>query len=129
MTNGHRELDAMIAQIKSIGELAHGSAPAVAEAVETVLRKQVKAGRSAEGAPWQKTQEGAQPLVNAAKALAVVAVGNTVFARLKGPEARHHLGTARGGVVRSILPVDGLPKPLADAIRGAVVETFKDRFQ
>jgi hypothetical protein len=129
MTNGARELDDMLARIRGLSELTLGSAPAVADAVETVIRKQIKQGRSAEGETWQKTKEGGRPLQRAEKALAVVAVGQTVFARLTGPEARHNSGTARGGVVRPILPVEGLPRDMVEAIRDAVVAEFKDRVQ
>lgn len=126
MANGFAELDAQIARLRAMGELPRRAAPAAAEAVEDVLHRQIAAGVDPNGKAWEPRQEdGEKPLRNAAQALAVVAVGTTVFARLKGPEARHHLGTAKGGTVRRILPVRGIPAPMARVIANALAEEFR----
>jgi hypothetical protein len=126
VANGFAALDAQIARLQAVGDLPRRAAPAAAEAVEDELRRQIRAGVDPQGASWKPREEdGGKPLRNAAQALAVVPIGTTVLARLKGPEARHHKGTAKGGTIRRILPVSGLPLPWARAIKRALVEEFE----
>lgn len=126
MSNGFSELDAQIERLQALEDFPRKAAPDVAEALEDELHAQIKRGEGPDGRPWEPRQEdGEKPLQNAAKALAVVPIGTTVFARLKGPEARHHKGTAKGGTIRRILPVKGIPNPMVRAIK----RVLKDRFE
>lgn len=124
MSSGDTQLNSMLEKLRRLPELATQAAPKVAEAVRDELEKSIAAGTTPEGKAWERTKDGKQPLEGAAKALAVVAVGSTVFARLTGHIARHHLGRARGGVVRPILPTEGLPKDMAKAIKTVLVDEF-----
>lgn len=126
MSDGFSELDAQIARLQELEDLPRKVAPDVAQALEDELHAQIARGQGPDGRAWEPRQEdGGKPLRNAAKALAVVPIGTTVFARLKGPEARHHLGIAKGGVVRRILPVRGIPNPMVRAIKRVIVEHFQ----
>ena len=125
MADGFAELDAMLARIQAVADLPRRAAPAVAEALEDELHAQIARGEGPDGEKWAPRQDGGAPLQNAAKALAVVPIGTTVFARLKGPEARHHRGIARGAVVRRILPVRGIPNPMVRAIKAALKREFE----
>jgi hypothetical protein len=126
MTDTLHELDAHIARVRQLPGLVKTAAPEVARVVERELRAQIARAQTPDGAPWAPRQDGGQPLEAADKALAVVAVGKRVFARLTGHIARHHKGIARGGIVRQILPGSGkLPQKLAQAVADELAVQFK----
>lgn len=115
------------ARVKELGTLVSTHTPVeVAEVVEEFFEDQIKSGLDPDGKPWQKRQDGGQPLQNAAKALTVVPVGTTIFARLKGHVAMHHRGLAKGGIVRQIFPTRGIPRKLADKIKTVVTAQFNE---
>jgi hypothetical protein len=122
--NELEQLDAMIATIGKLPELGKRAAGGVALAVETELQRTIAQGTTPDGKPWQPTKDGARPLTGAAKALAVVPVGTTIYVRLTGPEARHHLGRGRGGVVREVIPIKTIPAAMASAIRAELARHF-----
>jgi hypothetical protein len=123
--SGDAELDAMIARIRKLPQLGRMAAPEVARAVEAEAERTIAAGTTPDGTPWapKKSGEG-QPLANAAKALGVVALGSTIFMKLNGPEARHHLGRVKGGTARQIIPTKDIPPPMAAAIREVLTRKF-----
>lgn len=124
--SGFRALEAMIERAKALGAVASDVAKQVAPALRAELVGNIAAGRGPDGEAWQKTQEGAVPLRNAAKALTVVAQGPVVVATLEGPEARHHSGTARGRIKRRILPSSRrIPKKTVEAIRAAFARAVR----
>lgn len=124
--SGLDQLDAMIASIRKIPELGRTAAPDVARVVRAELERTIAAGTTPNGEQWKPTKEGARPLQNAANALHVAAVGSTVYVLLTGPEARHHLGRARGGIAREILPTSRkLPPPMAAAINDELTKHFR----
>lgn len=118
------DLDAMIATIRKLPELGKQAAPDLALAIENELQRTIAAGTTPDGEPWKLTKDGDKPLTHAAKAMTVVAVGSTIFVRLTGPEARHHLGRGRGGVVRQVIPTDHIPAKMADAMRSVLARHF-----
>ncbi len=124
MPDGFAELDAMIARIRKLPELAKSAAPDVARAVEAELHRTIAAGTTPDGKPWAPKQDGGKPLGGAAEALTVVAVGSTVLVHLRGPEARHHLGWAKGGTARPIIPVKDIPPAMVTAIKAVLAKHF-----
>lgn len=123
--DGFAELDAMIARIRELPMLAKSAAPDVARAVQAELHRTISAGTTPDGKPWAPTQAGGKPLAGAADALTVVAVGSTVIVKLRGPEARHHLGWARGGIERPIIPSKTIPPAMAQAVKAVLVKHFE----
>lgn len=121
---GFAALDDMIARVRKLPELVERAAPDIAHALEQELEQQVSRGQDPEGRAWQARQDGGQPLRYAGKSLAVVAVGKTVYARLRGVEARHHLGRARGGIERQILPRKLTPR-IAELVRRKLEDAFR----
>lgn len=122
------ELDAMIARLRELPKLATEAAPDVAASVEREIEAQISAGVDPNGRAWAPKKDGTgKPLRTAGKALAVVPLGSTIYARLRGHVARHHLGRARGGTVRQILPVDGIPPRIISAIRTVLAEHFTNK--
>lgn len=124
MADGLAQLDAMIATIGALPNLTRDAASDVADAVRAELRRTIAAGTTPDGKPWQPTLDGERPLRHAADALHVGAVDSTIYVRLAGPEARHHLGRARGGKVRQVIPVDKVPDRMGEAIRAVLVKRF-----
>lgn len=123
---GTEQLDAMIAKIRRIPEIAKRAAPSVAEVVRESILETIAAGTDASGKPWEpRKADGGKPLANAAKRLKVAAVGTRIIAGITGPEARHHRGVARGGIIRGILPVSLTPK-LAEGVRRVLVKHFRE---
>jgi hypothetical protein len=127
MASGHEALDAHIARLRTLGtSFVRDAAPEIADACRGVLERQIAAGVDPNGKPWPAKKDGeGKPLAHAADALVVVPVGTTVFMRLKGPEARHHKGIAKGGTVRRILPVVDIPAPMSRAITSVLNERFE----
>jgi hypothetical protein len=128
--DGNAELEAMIAKIRSIPGLARRAAPDVADAVRAELVRTIEAGTTPAGVPWQPRQDdGGKPLAEAVKALRVAPIGTRIFCLVRGHIARHHLGRARGGIYRNVLPIKGIPAPMVKAIRGVLVEHFNGTVQ
>lgn len=124
--NDLAQLDAMIATISKLPEVTKRAANDVAIAIEAELQRTIAAGTTPDGEPWQRTKDGAQPLTGAAKALTVVAVGTTIYLRLVGPEARHHLGRGRGGISREVIPTKRIPATMASAMRAELAKHFAE---
>lgn len=106
-------LDAMIARVRSLPDLGKRAAPEVAEMMRDELERTIGAGQSPDGTPLKLTLEGATPLTGAAKMLGVGAVGATIYVRMRGIEAAHHMGWVRGGNARQLIPVKVLPPRMA----------------
>lgn len=123
MSLGDQKLEAMIAKIRSLPQLAKEAAPEVARALRGDLEEQINKGTDPEGKPWKLTQEGEKPLKNAAKALRVTHLGSRVIFALEGVEARHSLGRVKGGERRQILP-ETLPASWSETIQEVVSDAF-----
>jgi hypothetical protein len=120
------ELDAMIAKIQSLSQLAKQAAPDVADAVHEAIVKTIEAGTDPEGKAWApRKADGGRPLAGAAQAVKAAAIGTRILVRVAGPEARHHLGRARGGVYRGIIPTRLTPR-LAECVRDVLVQHFNE---
>jgi len=111
------EIDDMIARLRGLGKAARDAVPEIAEECRKVIATNVAAQRGPDGEPWPKSKDRRPVLVDAAKNMSAQAVGGAALLVLNGPEARHHLGIARGKVLRRILPSKGIPAPMAEAIR------------
>jgi hypothetical protein len=123
---GLDQLDDMIARVASLDGFTRAVAPDIATAIEAEIHKTIAAGTSSDGVAWAPTKTGEQPLRHAADAVAVVAVGTTVFVRVRGPEARHHLGRGRGGLARPIIPVGEISPRMAAAVQGVLAQRFQE---
>jgi len=128
--NGDAELDAMIRKIRAIPGLARRAAPDVADAVKAELNKSIAAGTAPDGTPWRRRKaDGEKPLADAGEALFVAAVGKRIVCHVRGYIARHTLGRARGGIVRRVLPLKGVPPALAKAITAELTARFNDEMK
>lgn len=125
MSNGDAQLREIIARVGKLGTIAKEAAPDAADAVRKALKASAAAHTTPDGKPWQLTKEGDKPLDNAPSEIFVAAVGSTVFVKLKGKSARHHLGRARGRIVREVIPERGIPAPVGNAIGNVLDEHFQ----
>ena len=107
-------------------ELAHDLAPVGAAKLDTLLRENISAGVGPDGKAWPLRQDGGKALPDAGDHLTVRAVGTVILARLEGPPALHHLGIARGRVVRQIIPTKAAPQPVLDAITAALPQRARE---
>lgn len=121
------DLQTAIDALRSLGSLAEDVAPKCAKALKVDIEAQIAAGKAPDGTPWQLTADGKVPLRNAAKALRVTSERNVVIARLDGPEALHHHGTAAGGIKRQILPTRKIPDSAVRAVRQILVDETAKR--
>jgi hypothetical protein len=122
---GAEQMDEMIARIRAIPKLAEECAPDAAAEVLRTIRETIAAGTDCDGNTWApRREDGGRPLKNAARAVKVAPIGHRIFARVHGAEAKHHLGTARGGTIRGIIPTHLTPT-LTVRIRAVLVDHFE----
>lgn len=117
------QLDAMIAALRRIPEMARAVAPEAAEAVGKELKTTAAAGRAPDGSTWQQRKDGGQPLANAAAAIRTRALDTVILITLEGHHVWHHNGTSRVPQ-RQIIPHDEVPDGVADAIKSSFVVHF-----
>ncbi len=115
-----RTLDRFIADLRSTKGIGKALAPQLAPIVKAEVDAAIAAGHGLDGTPWPARKDGGKPLVNAAKAVSVRAIGSAIVITLTGPEVFHQFG-AGSLPVRAILPVKGLPFKLGNAIRKGIV--------
>ncbi len=127
MADGFAELDAWIKRVETLPtKMVTDAAPDVAEALRVEIEHSIADGMAPDGEPWKLTKKGTEPLRNAAAHLFVAGVGTSIVVRLKGVEARHNSGTARGKIVRRILPNRKFSAPIVAAIKRVLGEHFKE---
>jgi hypothetical protein len=119
------DLRAMIAKLRELDGMVERAAPEIAKAVERELGAQVAAGLGPDGKPLRPTKDGRQPLQNAARAIRVRAVGTVIVAKVEGHHALHHLGRARGGIRRPLIPTETTTEPVAKAIEKTLTAEFR----
>ena len=118
------EVQSMIASLKAFGDLSTVM-PKLTRAVAVEIERTIAAGTNPYGEPWKPTIDGHQPLRNAMKAVTVGAGEQTIFVRVKGVEAKHHLGAVWGKKVRRIIPSKKrIPDPIAAAMKRVLDEHF-----
>lgn len=127
MSAATEALDAMIAATSGLTTLVDDAMPALAKSVRARIEETIAAGTTSYGEPWAPKQDGGQPLVNAASAVAVAAVGRTIYVRVMGVEARHHIGSVKGKRKRAIIPERGLPSAMANNMRAVLQRAFEER--
>jgi hypothetical protein len=124
------DVDAYLrAQIARVQGLADAPAEIAAEAAKLLraeLDRSIAAGQSPAGERWQPTQAGDAPLTGAGDAVTITAPGPMVFYRIGGPEALHHLGRAKGKIVRQVIPNKVTPR-MAELVKQAADRVLAKR--
>lgn len=122
------ELDAMIAKLRDVPKLVEEALPEVADEIKEEIGKNIVAQRGPDGVPWTapKDPETKTVLQNALKAVTSKAIGRVITVMITGPEARHHLGIAKGRIKREIIPTKKLPHTFVNAIERVVGRRLKE---
>ncbi len=120
MGQADNELNRMIAQLRGIPDLVEKILPEVADECHAVIADNIAAQVGPDGTRWPMSKNLEPVLVNAAQAVTASAIGNVILIRVTGPEARHHLGIAKGKVKREIIPTRKIPKPMVEAMQRVI---------
>ncbi|WP_437279343.1 hypothetical protein WME90_01945 [Sorangium sp. So ce375] len=120
-------LERMISAVQEFARLPELAAPIAAQKVGEELHRTASAGQAPDGTAWApRKKDGGRAMANAAKAIAVRAVGTVILILLRGPEVFHHFG-AQGKEARRVIPSGTLPAKLGNAIRLGFVPPFRQR--
>lgn len=111
--------------LAKLGTLPEDVAAAAVEPFKQEMLANIAAQRTPNGKAWQPGAKGQPVLVNAGKALKVTSRGPVLTATLTGPEARHHLGIAKGHVRRQILPGRGSLGGISKILKRIATARFK----
>lgn len=127
MADDYQALDNWIERLRELqaSGLVREAMPELVAATDANFRASINAGMSPDGAAWPARKDGGRPLVNAAKALTVRAMGLTIVAVISGLEAIHHSGTGRMPPRRMIPTKNGLTSSLADSIKRGLTTRFR----
>ena len=118
------DIRTMIKQIEAFGDLST-IMPKLARVVGAGIERTIAAGTNPYGEVWKPTLDDHQPLQNAMKAVTVTAVDRSIFVRVVGVEAKHHLGAVRGKKVRRIIPSKKrIPGEIAIGMKRVLDEHF-----
>jgi len=129
MNDAASVLDDFITRVRAVSGLGRQVAPRVAEVIRAELTATMSAGQSPDGTPLTpRKKDGRPPLTNAAKALYVQAIDASVYVRLVGPEAAHHMGYVTGKITRQLIPVNTLPPAMAKRVVDAIQAEFSSMF-
>jgi hypothetical protein len=90
------ELDQMLTALRKLPQVCEVASKDVAKGFTKLVSKNIAAGVDPYGHPWLAAQDGLPMLVNADKAVTIEATGTKIEFQVSGPEARHHVGSARG---------------------------------
>lgn len=126
MADGFAQLQAMRSMLNRFGDLPKRAAPVVATELERVTRDHIARGVDPDGKPWPLTKDGNVALQTAGRGLSSRAVGTVAIVRLEGKAVLHHLGAARGGIKRQILPGRRLPPEYVQTIKRTLVAQFRE---
>lgn len=126
-SQGDAQLQAMIERLHSVPEVIDAAMPDCVDAMRAHLQKTIAAGTDSYGKALKLTKEGDQPLQHAAKSLHVAVAGRTLFVRLTGVEAKHHLARVRGRVMRPLIPIREIPPAVVELMRKALTEHFQQQ--
>lgn len=119
------DLDEIIARLRRLPRVVEEALPAVARECEKILAANIAAQRGPDGEAWPKSLDGEPVLLGAMKNTTVRAIGRVLLARVVGPEARHHIGIAKGRVIRRLIPSKRIPGPFIEAIKRVILSNLQ----
>jgi hypothetical protein len=123
MSEGTAALDAMIASLRRLPDLATRAAAEAAPLVQAAVRQQAAAGKDPYGKTWAPKRDGGRALADAASSVTASAKGAVVQIRVDGGES--FWTKMSGSTRRQILPdADKLPPAITDAIQEGARRAF-----
>lgn len=121
-------LDAIIQKVRALGGLAAAAARSAAPMVEAQSKKTAAAGTDPNGKQWAPKKDGGAPLVNAADAVSVVAIGTVVQIRLGATSTGSAKAQAIQNTRRQIIPAngEGIPAGILKALDEGANKAFRE---
>jgi hypothetical protein len=112
MSDAIAVVDAKIRELTKLErELDRALKRELSKTLRAHVRGALRANRSPDGDPIARRQDGAAALERADRAIKVVVRGDRIEVRLtKRHLVLHHLGRARGGITRELLPTEITPE-------------------
>jgi len=156
---GYAALDDLLEKMRRVEDIEQSDTEACADALRAKTASNIAAQIDPYGHAWPPTKDGYPALVNAMNAIKIVAEKTTIKFSVDGPEARHHIGNARGyhggsykqvgkhaqawqaakvaagvpmvntGYRRALIPFSQLPGPFKAIIRKVLIERFNRIFK
>jgi hypothetical protein len=123
--SGEETINAWIRRLRTTAEVARRAAPRVAKVLHKKTAESIAAGKSPDGQLFEPTKAGRVPLRNAVRAITSRAIGTVVLMRVRGHHSLHHMGKARGGVRRPLLP-SRLSTDMVEAIQREIVAEMRE---
>ena len=128
-TSAFQALEDKIAQFRfRLADVPDDVVEDVAKIIDSEQRSTIAAKVDAYGQPWKakKVDDGPFTFVKPSDVV-TGAIGRTIITRIKTREAvLHHLGYARGNVVRRIIPVGKIPPKWSARIKERVLRAFRE---
>lgn len=122
-------LEDKIAQFRvKLADVADDVVGDVAQIIDEEQRRTIAAKVDAYGNPWtsKKVDDGPFKFVQPSDVV-TGAIGRTIITRIKTrPVVLHHLGYARGHVVRRVIPVGKIPTKWSERIKERVLRAFRE---
>lgn len=120
-----QQLDAFIAGIRDLENMAEDVAKEAAPDVQMSARATAAAGTDPYGEKWPEKKDGGRPMVNAGEHVTAEAAGPTIAIKLTGPDVFHHFATREPR--RQVIPdaEGGIPAGVAKAITDAATRVFE----
>ena len=116
-----------IADMQRMAVIGERAAQIAAPLLEARLKASAAAGTTPDGAPWAPTMRGARAMPNAAKAINVRAIGQTVRVTLDAVESIHHFGRPGHEVPRQIIPYAGtMPAMVQEVLDEAFAKAWAE---
>ena len=117
-----KSIDAMIEAIRATPAAVRAAPKALVPVVQKVVRSAASAGQGLDGEQWApRVKDGQRALQTIMQHVTVTAEGAMVWIRLRGGSVFAQFGTHRE-VKRPLLPSEGLPDKLGNAIRVGLVD-------
>lgn len=112
MSDALATIDRKIQQLSNLErELDRELQRALSKALRAHVRRALRSNRTPDGDPIERRKDGGRALEGAERDVQVVVRGNRIEVRLtKRHLVLHHLGRARGGVKRELLPTEITPE-------------------
>lgn len=147
--HSYAKLDALLDLLRS-ERLEADDVEACRDAMEQKTRENIAAQVDPYGHAWRPGKEGHPVLQNAMSAISIEAQGTTIEFSVSGPEAMHHVGSARGyhggsgadyrdqanlagaglgGFRRPLIPFSKLPGQFKAILRKVLFERLGDRLK
>lgn len=123
----------MMSRLSTMSNISKNTAKIIQKNLEKEIRGNIEKGQDYDGKKWaplKKQKNGSRKaLKNAGDELYITRRGLKITARVRGWYALHNWGTARGNVLREILPKIRIPESWIDLFFDAIEEAAQKKWR